>query len=195
MALPRKPDWSPTAAPPGRAIVAKVLEELTVFIAPRGQYASRSCIVRETFSEGAATGRYAQPAGQVESVSILLADDHPNFPRLVQNLLGPPFEVVASVRDGESLIRACSTLRPKIVVTDISMPILNGIDAVCRLQKSGSTSKFVFLTVHTDPDFVQACFATGAVGYVIKTKVVSDLLTALHEVLAGRTFVSRMISQ
>ena len=128
-------------------------------------------------------------------MSVLLADDHPNFPRLVQDLLKPPFEIVASVRDGESLVRACSTLRPKIVVTDISMPLLNGIDAVCRLLKSGSNAKFVFLTVQTDSDFVHACFATGAAGYVIKTKAASDLMMALYAVLEGRTFVSPTLSR
>lgn len=113
----------------------------------------------------------------------------------MQGLLKPPFEIVASVRDGESLVQACSNLRPKIVVTDISMPILNGIDAVHRLLKSGSTTKFVFLTVHTDSDFVHACFATGAVAYVIKTKAASDLLKALYAVLEGRTFVSPTLSR
>ena len=175
--------------PPAKAI-AKALQELTVFLALRAHY----CFEKHS-AKGAATGRDAQPVGQVKPVTILLADDHPNFPRLVQNLLRPPFEVVGSVRDGQALIRTCSTLRPQIVVTDISMPVLNGIDAVHQLLKSGSTTKFIFLTVHTDPDFVHACFATGALGYVIKTKIVSDLLSALRAVLEGRTFVSPILCE
>lgn len=140
-----------------------------------------------------AKGR-ARWAGQLEKVSVLLADDHPHFPVVVENLLKPGFRVALRVFDGQSMLEACSKLNPDIVITDISMPVLNGIEAVDRLRKSGSTAKVIFLTVHSDPDFIQACFATGASGYVLKTRIARDLLSAIREVLAGRTFISPELS-
>ena len=123
-------------------------------------------------------------------MSILLADDHPGFPGLVEDLLKPTFEVVGIVFDGESLVQASSRLKPDIILTDISMPILSGFEAVDRLRKWGSTAKVIFLTVHADPDFVRAALSTGALGYVVKPRVATDLLAAIKEVLEGRVFIS-----
>ena len=81
-------------------------------------------------------------------------------------------------------------LKPDVIVTDISMPILNGIEAANQLNDSGCTAKIIFLTVHSDPDFVRACLATGAFGYVVKSRITMDLLPAIQEALAGRIFVS-----
>ena len=126
----------------------------------------------------------------MNKVSILLADDHPGFPGLVEDLLKPTFEVIGIVFDGESLVQASSRLNPDIILTDISMPILSGFEAVDRLRKSGSTAKVIFLTVHSDPDFVRAGLATGASGYVFKLRVATDLLVAIREVLEGHIFIS-----
>lgn len=126
----------------------------------------------------------------MKKVTILLADDHPYFPELTRNLLEPTFEVIGSVCNGESLIEASLRMKPDVIITDISMPVLNGIEAVVRLKRLGSTSSVIFLTLHSDPDFVRACFATGASGFVIKPQISTRLLTAISEVLAGRTFVS-----
>jgi len=113
---------------------------------------------------------------------------------LVQGLLEPTFDVVGCVRDGESLVEAAGKLQPDVIVTDISMPKLNGIDAAYQLRESGSLSKVIFLTVHADPDFVQAALKTGAVAYIWKLRIETDLLVAIEEVLAGRIFVSSLES-
>jgi DNA-binding NarL/FixJ family response regulator len=98
------------------------------------------------------------------------------------------------VGDGESLIENAGKLQPDVIVTDISMPKLNGIEAANRLRESGSTSKVVFLTVHADPDFVQAALKTGGLAYVSKSRISTDFLVAIREALAGRIFVSPMQS-
>lgn len=126
----------------------------------------------------------------MNKLRILLADDHPYFAELVEGLLGTMFDVVGKVGDGRNLLDAAQRLRPDIILTDISMPILNGIDAIEELQRSGSNYKVIFLTVHTDPDFIRTCFAAGAFGYVFKERVDLDLLPAIQEVLAGRLFIS-----
>jgi len=126
----------------------------------------------------------------VNKVRILLADDHPHFPELVGRLLDATFEVVGKVREGRALLDAALHLRPDVIVTDISFPDFNGIEAAHALRKSGCSSKIIFLTVHTDPDFIRACLATGAFGYIIKPRVAVDLLPAIHEALAGHLFIS-----
>lgn len=126
----------------------------------------------------------------MKKVRILLADDHPHFPELVESLLDPTFEVVGKVRDGRALLDAALRLKPDIIVSDISMPELNGIEAANELRKSGCNSKLIFLTVHSDPDFIRAGLATGAFGYVAKPRVMVDLLPAIHEALAGHLFIS-----
>ena len=121
---------------------------------------------------------------------ILLADDHPHFSELVEALLGSAFEVVGKVSDGQALYEAATSLKPDLILTDISMPVLNGIEAVDELHRSGCSSKIIFVTVHSDPDFVRSCLAAGAAGYVIKGRVAVDLQPAIREVLAGHLFIS-----
>jgi len=106
--------------------------------------------------------------------------------------LEPTFDVVGAVEDGEALVEAAGNLQPDVIITDISMPKLNGIEAADRLRESGSSSKIVFLTVHADPDFVQAALKTGALAYVSKSRITTDLLIAVEEALNGCTFVSPM---
>ena len=126
----------------------------------------------------------------MNKVSILLADDHPSFPKLVESLLKQAFDVLAIVSNGESILEAYTRLKPDIIVTDISMPVLSGFEAAVQLRKSGCTAKVIFLTVHADPDFVRAALSTGALGYVVKPRVATDLLAAIKEVLEGRVFIS-----
>ena len=121
---------------------------------------------------------------------ILLADDHPHFPELVEGLLGANFEVVGKVGNGRALFDAALDLKPDVIVTDISMPVLNGIEVVEQLRRSGCTSKVIFVTVHSDPDFVRTCLAAGAFGYIVKPRVAIDLLPAIREALAGHLFIS-----
>ena len=123
-------------------------------------------------------------------VRVLLADDHPHFSEMVESLLFPGFEIIGKVADGRALIEAALRLKPDLILTDISMPILNGIDAAEELRKMGCTTKVIFLTVHSDAEFVRSCLAAGAFGYIVKPRVALDLLPAIRRVLAGHVFVS-----
>lgn len=122
---------------------------------------------------------------------ILLADDHPRFPEMEARLLEAEFEVVGKVGNGQALIEEAMRLKPDVIVTDISMPILDGIEAVDRLKESGSTSRIVFLSVHSDTDFVRRCLSAGALAYVVKSRIASELVPAIRQALAGNTFISQ----
>ncbi|MGB7438231.1 MAG: response regulator transcription factor [Candidatus Acidiferrum sp.] len=126
----------------------------------------------------------------MQKIRVLLADDHPGVLGAVQDLLETNFDIVGAVDSGESLIDAAMRLQPDVIVTDISMPKLSGIEAANRLRRSGCSSKVVFLTVHTDADVVRIALETGALGYVVKTSIATDLLFAIQEAIAGRVFVS-----
>ena len=127
-------------------------------------------------------------------VTVLLADDHSIVIEGLRRVLEPTFTVVGAVPDGRALVDATEALKPDVVVADVSMPVLNGIETAIRLKQSGSTAKIVFLTIHEDLDFVQAALKTGASGYVIKRRMVSDLRLAIKEALAGRIFISTSIA-
>src|SRR5262249_61999449 len=96
--------------------------------------------------------------------------------------------------DGEQLVSASMKLAPDVVIVDISMPVLNGIEAAEKLSRMGITAKVIFLTVHADADFVRACLEAGAAGYVVKSHVAVDLVPAIRQALAGKIFVSRDVS-
>ena len=120
---------------------------------------------------------------------VLLADDHPLLLKAVVNRLEPDFEIVGSVGDGKSLFESAMKLQADVIVSGISMPILNGIEAATKLKVSGCRSKIVFLTVQSDTEFVRACLATGALGYVLKSHLGTDLVPAIREALAERIFI------
>ncbi len=121
---------------------------------------------------------------------ILLADDHPAILNKVRGLLETEFEVVGAVEDGQALISAAAALQPDVVIIDITMPVINGIEAARQLKQAGSPAKIIFLTIHEDPDFLAEALSTSALGYVVKSHLASDLIHAIHEALADRTFVS-----
>jgi len=129
----------------------------------------------------------------VNRARILSADDHCEMRDQIRVLLEHEFEVLDSVENGLALLEAVAKLNPDVCLLDISMPILNGIETATRLKRSGSTAKIVFLTIHEDLDFVQAALKTGALGYVIKRRMASDLRPAVKEALAGRMFISSSI--
>lgn len=131
----------------------------------------------------------------VPRARILLADDHREMRDRVVNLLEYEFEMLEPVADGQALLEKASELKPDVCLVDISMPILNGIEAATQLRKSGSKAKVIFLTIHGDNDFVQAALGTGALGYVVKQRMASDLRTAVREVLAGRVFISPTVDK
>jgi DNA-binding NarL/FixJ family response regulator len=126
--------------------------------------------------------------------SVLLADDHPVFLDKVASLLACKYEIVGRVGDGQALLEAAKRLQPDVLVIDISMPVLNGIEAARELTRSRSISKVVFLTVHDESDFVQAAFAAGATAYVIKSHMASDLIRAIQAALADHLFLSPPLS-
>ena len=125
---------------------------------------------------------------------VLLADDHQALLQAEIDLLSPYFDVVGTAADGAALVSEACRLDPDVIVTDISMPILNGIDAVHKLQESGSTAKFVFVTVQLEGEFVEACTEAGALGYVQKVCLKRDLVPAIEAALAGLSYISQLDS-
>ncbi len=125
---------------------------------------------------------------------ILLADDHPAVLDKLAHLLGDAYEVVGSVSNGQAAVDAAVRECPDVVLMDISMPVMNGIEAAEQLIRMRTKAKIVFLTVHDDPDFVRAALATGAAGYVLKSLMATDLFPAIREALAGHRFVSSFTS-
>ena len=132
--------------------------------------------------------------GELGKIRVLLADDHGGVLDTVARLLVPEFDVVGAVTDGNALLSAAGRLKPDVVIVDISMPILNGIEAVRRLMESGSQAQVVFLTVHESSDYVRAALATGALGYVVKPRMGVDLNVAIKEVHGGRSYLSPSIA-
>jgi DNA-binding NarL/FixJ family response regulator len=123
-------------------------------------------------------------------VRVLLADDREEFLAVAVQLLEPEFEVVTIARDGGEALAEAVRLNPDLIILDISMSKIDGFETARRLRAAGSSAKIVFLTVHDDPDYVRAGLAAGATGYVFKSRLASDLVPALREALAGRSFVS-----
>ena len=121
---------------------------------------------------------------------ILLADDHKEIRDRAVRLLEPEFEVVGTVADGYALVKASAQLKPDLCVIDISMPGLSGIEAAIKLREGGFKAQIVFLTVNEDSDFVRAALRTGALGYVVKSRMASDLSAAVNSAISGRLFVS-----
>ena len=127
---------------------------------------------------------------------ILLADDQQAVLRTVSSLLQGKYELVGVAENGERVLELVRTKSPDLAVLDICMPVLNGIETAVRLRASGSNIKLVFLTVHEDSDFVDTAISVGALGYVLKPHLVTDLLPAIREVLKGRLYISpSMISR
>jgi DNA-binding NarL/FixJ family response regulator len=130
-----------------------------------------------------------------ETCRVLLADDHVLVAEGIQKLLEPEFELVGIVADGRSLITAAAKLQPDIAVVDISLPLLNGLDASQQVKKTNPNIKIIILTMHSEPNFVTQAFRVGVSGYVLKQSVGSELVQAIREVMKGRTFVSPMVTQ
>jgi DNA-binding NarL/FixJ family response regulator len=126
---------------------------------------------------------------------LLLADDHTLLLEGIRLMLEPEFELVGSVEDGQALLTAAKTLKPDVILLDISMPVLNGIDAAHQLRKILPSAKLIFLTMHADADYVTEAFRAGAAGYLLKRSAASELLTAIREVLNGNHYVSPLVTR
>ena len=121
---------------------------------------------------------------------VLVADDHQMLADALKCVLEPRCEVVGTVNDGRALVAAASALRPDLIVLDIAMPDLNGLDAARRLKQSDSKAKLIFLTMHEDPDFVAEAFRAGASAFLLKQSAVLELTDAVEKVLRGGSYVT-----
>ena len=121
---------------------------------------------------------------------ILVADDHAVMLEEVENLLSPDYEVVGCVENGAKLLEAAEQLRPDLIVTDISMPVMTGFEAVGKIRALGIPAKLIFLTVQSSPAYVKKARALGAEGYVLKAHANEQLLTAVSTVLGGDPYFS-----
>jgi DNA-binding NarL/FixJ family response regulator len=125
-----------------------------------------------------------------ERARVLLVDDNEGMLARAASALSPDYEIVGSVKSGQAALKAAIAIQPDAIVMDISMPGMNGLEAAANLRAAGSTAALVFLTVHDEEDFITAARAVGAIGYVVKPRLASDLSVAVREALAGRPFVS-----
>jgi CheY-like chemotaxis protein len=121
---------------------------------------------------------------------VLLVDDNAAMLARAAAVLTPGCDVLRAVNDGQAALAAALELRPDVIVLDISMPGMTGLEVAARLRQSGSTAALVFLTIHDEEEFVLAAQAAGGIGYVVKPRMKSDLLTAVREAQVGCSFVS-----
>ncbi len=122
----------------------------------------------------------------MDRIRVLLADDHEAMLDRVAGLLATDCDVVGTATDGQQALDAARELKPDVLVLDISMPVMTGIETARRLKEAGSETRIVFLTVHDDPDFAREALEVGALGYVIKQRIASDLVAAIKKTHAGR---------
>jgi DNA-binding NarL/FixJ family response regulator len=126
---------------------------------------------------------------------VLVADDHRAMLDALVRLLSDEFEVVAALADGASVVTQAAELHPDLLVLDIAMPGLSGLAAAAWLKASGYSGKIVFVTNMRDREFVEGSLALGNVGFVVKDRLISDLLPAIRQVLAGDSFVSPSVAK
>lgn len=122
--------------------------------------------------------------------TVLLADDHKIILDGLRGVLEGHYELVGAVTNGRELVDEALRLRPDVIVADISMPLLNGIDAVAQIREAGSEAKVVFLTMHPDPTYATRALQAGGSGYVLKHSASDELVTAIQQVLRGKTYLS-----
>jgi DNA-binding NarL/FixJ family response regulator len=126
----------------------------------------------------------------VDKIRVVLADDHRDLIAQVRVVLGDEFEILEAAENGHQAVSAVLELDPDVFVTDISMPLVNGLQAAKRIRKTNSRVRIIFLTIHEDRDFIAAALAAGATGYVTKRRLSADLVFAIQEAMKGNTFVS-----
>ena len=124
---------------------------------------------------------------------VLLADDHALVSAGIAKLLESDFELVGTVSDGRALVSAVKDRKPDVVLLDISMPILNGLEAARQIRVDSPGAKLIFVTVHSDTPYVIEAFRAGASGYVLKRSAATELLTAVHEVLQNNVYLTPLI--
>jgi len=125
---------------------------------------------------------------------VLLADDHRLVAEALKSLLAPDFDLVGVVEDGRQLVEKAGELRPDVIVADIGMPHLNGIDALIRLRQDGDEVPVVFLTMHRDATYARRALDAGASGFVLKHSASTELITAIRAALSGRTYLTPQLA-
>jgi DNA-binding NarL/FixJ family response regulator len=125
---------------------------------------------------------------------VLLADDHLLVAEALKSLLTPEFELVGVVEDGRALVEAAGTLRPDVIVADVTMPHLNGIDALIQLRQGGDQVPVVFLTMHRDATFARRALEAGASGFVLKHSAPNELVSAIRAALEGKTYLTPQLA-
>ena len=126
---------------------------------------------------------------------VLLADDHALLLGAYEKLLGGECEVVGQVSDGRALVAAAEALKPDVIVLDITMPLLNGLEAGRQIKQRSRDIKLVFVTMNEDPDLAAEAFRSGASAYLLKRSAASELATAIREVMQGRSYITPLITK
>jgi DNA-binding NarL/FixJ family response regulator len=125
---------------------------------------------------------------------VLLCDDHLLVAEALKSLLTPEFDLVGVVEDGRAMVEAAGRLRPDVIVTDVTMPHLNGIDALVQLRQGGDRVPVVFLTMHRDVTFARRALEAGASGFVLKHSAPAELVLAIRAALGGRTYLTPQLA-
>lgn len=132
----------------------------------------------------------------MKPLRILLADDHSVVLEGLRRILDrPEFEIAGMVRDGRALVQAAAKLNPDVIVVDVTMPVLNGIDAVRQIRRDDQTVKVVFLSMHPEVPYACEALAAGASAYVLKSSAGEELVTAIRTACKGQTFITAAIAQ
>jgi DNA-binding NarL/FixJ family response regulator len=130
----------------------------------------------------------------VSRTRILLADDHALLLGAFEKLLSGEFDVVGQAADGRALVAAAERLKPDVIVLDVAMPLLNGLEAARQIKQKQKGVKLIFLTMTEDPDLASEAFRIGAAGYLVKRSAASELTTAIREVVQGRSYITPLIA-
>ncbi len=132
---------------------------------------------------------------KIKKTRVLLADDHKIVLEGLKGILEDEFDLVGTAEDGRALVEQAKKLKPDVIVADVSMPLLNGLEASQQLKKANSQAKFIFLTMHPDVSYATRALEAGASGYVLKHSAPSELVQAIREALQGRVYVTPMIAK
>jgi DNA-binding NarL/FixJ family response regulator len=131
----------------------------------------------------------------MKKLRLIMADDHTLVVAGFRKLLESEFEILDVAEDGRSLVQAAERLQPDVILLDISMPVLNGIDAARQIRSRAPNSKLIFVTMHSNPDYVREAFRAGGSGYLLKRSAASELVPAIRAVFAGDQYITPLIDR